>query len=140
MKILIAIDGSAYTKKAVQYLIDHKDVFGTAPQLSCIFVSPALPTHVANSLGKATVTDYYQDETKAASSAALKKLEKAGLKAELIAKVGHPAEVISRTAEKGAFDLVIMGSHGNGSFMNLVMGSVATKVLSSCKVPVLLIR
>jgi nucleotide-binding universal stress UspA family protein len=33
-----------------------------------------------------------------------------------------------------------MGSHGNGSLVNLVMGSVATQVLALCKVPVLLVR
>jgi nucleotide-binding universal stress UspA family protein len=33
-----------------------------------------------------------------------------------------------------------MGSHGHGTFKNLIMGSVATKVLANCKVPVLLIR
>ena len=34
----------------------------------------------------------------------------------------------------------MMGSHGQGSIHNLVMGSVATKLLAGCKVPVLLVR
>jgi nucleotide-binding universal stress UspA family protein len=33
-----------------------------------------------------------------------------------------------------------MGSHGHGTIGSLVMGSVATRVLASCKTPVLLIR
>jgi nucleotide-binding universal stress UspA family protein len=33
-----------------------------------------------------------------------------------------------------------MGSHGHGSWGNLIMGSVATQVLGHCKVPVLLVR
>jgi nucleotide-binding universal stress UspA family protein len=33
-----------------------------------------------------------------------------------------------------------MGSHGHGTLANLVLGSVATKVLASTRVPVLLIR
>jgi nucleotide-binding universal stress UspA family protein len=33
-----------------------------------------------------------------------------------------------------------MGSHGKGTLTNLIMGSVATKVLAHCKVPVLLVR
>ena len=33
-----------------------------------------------------------------------------------------------------------MGSHGHGSAGNLVMGTVATQVLASCKVPVSLVR
>ena len=37
-------------------------------------------------------------------------------------------------------DLIVMGSHGHGSLTNLVMGSVATKVMAHCKTPVLLVR
>ncbi|HNI85575.1 MAG TPA: universal stress protein, partial [Ottowia sp.] len=33
-----------------------------------------------------------------------------------------------------------MGSRGHGALGGLVMGSVATKVLASCEVPVLLVR
>jgi nucleotide-binding universal stress UspA family protein len=33
-----------------------------------------------------------------------------------------------------------MGSHGHGTLVNLVMGSVATKVLAQSKIPVLLVR
>ena len=47
---------------------------------------------------------------------------------------------IARFAEDGKFDLLIMGSHGHGTVVNLVMGSVATKVMAECKVPVLLMR
>ncbi len=140
MKILIAVDGSEYTKKAVQYLIEHKEVFGGKPELTCIHVSLTLPPRAASAVGKEMVQSYYADETKTASDAALKKLAKAGMPAKLMAKVGHPGDEIAKAAEKGAFDMIIMGSHGHGTFKNLVMGSVATKVLAQCRVPVLLIR
>lgn len=35
---------------------------------------------------------------------------------------------------------VILGTHGHGAIAGLVMGSVATKVVSLCSTPVLLIR
>ena len=50
------------------------------------------------------------------------------------------AETIAKFADSGKFDLLMMGSHGNTAFGNLVMGSVATKVLAGCQVPVLLVR
>jgi nucleotide-binding universal stress UspA family protein len=55
-------------------------------------------------------------------------------------KVGHPAEQIVALAQKIKPDLILMGSHGHGSLGNLVMGSVATKVMAHTKVPVLLVR
>ncbi|MCK7493305.1 MAG: universal stress protein [Comamonadaceae bacterium] len=33
-------------------------------------------------------------------------------------------------AEKGDYDLLVLGSHGHGTLANLVLGSVATKVLA----------
>ena len=47
---------------------------------------------------------------------------------------------LTDTAKRGKFDLVVMGSHGHGLFRNLVLGSVATRVLAACTVPVLIIR
>lgn len=47
---------------------------------------------------------------------------------------------IASYAASGKFDLLIMGSHGVGALKNLVLGSVATKVLAKCTVPVLLVR
>ena len=54
--------------------------------------------------------------------------------------MGPAAELIAATADKGGFDLLVLGSHGQGSLVNLVMGSVATKVLAQCQTPTLLIR
>jgi nucleotide-binding universal stress UspA family protein len=50
------------------------------------------------------------------------------------------AETIAKTAAEGKFDLIMMGSHGHSNLVNLVMGSVATRVLAHCKTPVLLVR
>ena len=63
-----------------------------------------------------------------------------GITAQCLWKTAKPGELISKTATEGKFDLVVMGSHGHGAFLNLVMGSVATEVLACCKVPVLFVR
>ena len=63
-----------------------------------------------------------------------------GRKATFVHTIGHVADSIAGLAEEGKFDLVMMGSHGHGEVMNMVLGSVATRVLAKCSVPVLLIR
>ena len=55
-------------------------------------------------------------------------------------KTGSPGEAIAKQANAGDFDLVMMGSHGHSALGNLVMGSVATKVMAHCGTPVLLVR
>ena len=50
------------------------------------------------------------------------------LQAEFVTKTGVAADVIAALADKGKYDLLMMGSHGHGTLGNLVLGSVATKV------------
>ena len=63
-----------------------------------------------------------------------------GIDAKSSWKVGPAGLTISKLAEQGKFDLLVMGSHGHGALYKLVMGSVVTEVLAHCKVPVLLVR
>lgn len=55
-----------------------------------------------------------------------------------IVEVGNPAHAISETAND--FDMVIMGTHGRTGFKRFLMGSVAEKVIRTCKTPVLLVE
>jgi nucleotide-binding universal stress UspA family protein len=58
----------------------------------------------------------------------------------VVVKVGHPVEEIVNLAEKGDFDLVIMGAHGQGLLEDAMIGSTSRRVLRRCKKPVLVIR
>ena len=51
----------------------------------------------------------------------------------------HVAETIANAANKG-FDFIVMGSKGRAGIMDLLIGSVAQRVLATCKKPVLLIK
>ncbi len=53
---------------------------------------------------------------------------------------GVPASVICDVAEKGKFDLVVMGSRGHGHIAGILLGSVSDKVLHTASVPVLIVR
>jgi nucleotide-binding universal stress UspA family protein len=53
---------------------------------------------------------------------------------------GDPAEVIARRAGELDCDAIVMGSRGMGRIANLVIGSVATKVVHLSKLPVTLVK
>jgi len=55
-------------------------------------------------------------------------------------KIGNPVREIVSTAENGAYDLVIMGTHGHGKFEEAIIGSVASEVIRTSAVPVLVVR
>jgi nucleotide-binding universal stress UspA family protein len=140
MKILIAADGSSYTKRMLAYLAAHDEWLGAAHAYTVVTVSPALPPRAAAVLDKATVEGYYEDETEKVFKPIREFFAQKGIQAEFVPKVGHAADEIAQLADEGKFDLLAMGSHGHGSLSNLVMGSVATKVLAHCKTPLLLVR
>ncbi len=140
MKVLIAADGSKFTRRAVDYLISHKEQFGASPNVVLLNVQYQIPPLVVRSLPRNLVADYYTDEGKKAVVQAKRVLDRAGIAFRESHMVGEPGTVIAEQATKGKFDMVVMGSHGYSSLSNLVLGSTTSKVLSMCKVPVLIIR
>lgn len=139
MKILLAVDGSAYTKKMLAYLAAH-ELFSPKNEYAAFTAQLVLPTQARAALGKELVAKYYEDEGHRVMVPVTKFLERHGVSAKVSWKTGKPGELIAKLAEDGKFDLVVMGSHGHGALVNLVVGSVATQVLANCKVPVLIVR
>jgi nucleotide-binding universal stress UspA family protein len=140
MKILAAVDGSPYTKRMLAYLAAHDEWLGPQHDYTLLTAVNALPARAASALDKATVKSFYDETAEKVFKPLRTFFEKQGIKANFVSKVGPAAEVIADSATKGRYDLVVMGSHGHGTLANLVMGSVATKVLANCGTPVLLIR
>jgi nucleotide-binding universal stress UspA family protein len=141
MKILLAVDGSAYTKRMLAYVAAHDEWLGEHHEYTIVTAVPAVTPRAAAVIDKETLKAYYEEEAEKTLKA-VRTFFKRQVKApvQFVVKVGHPAEQISGVANKAKPDLLIMGSHGHGSLGNLVMGSVATKVLAHTKVPVLLVR
>lgn len=140
MKILLAVDGSTYSKKMLAYITTHESLFGQNHDFTVLNVQPALPNHARSAVGKDVVNQYYQDEGEKVMAPVTKFLLRHGIDAKSVSKVGHISETIAKVAEQGKYDLLIMGSHGHGALYKLVMGSVATQVLAHCKTPILLVR
>lgn len=51
-----------------------------------------------------------------------------------------PTQAIAREAEQTGCDLIVMSTHGHGSFLDLLCGSVAHGVRHTADIPVLLVR
>lgn len=140
MKILLAVDGSAFTKKMLAYLTTHDELFSPGNEYVVFTVQPVIPARARAAVGKQIMDKYYLDEAEKVLAPVTKFLLRHGIDAKSTWKIGHAGETIAQFADSGKFDMVVMGSHGHGTLVNLVMGSVATQVLAHCQVPVLLVR
>jgi nucleotide-binding universal stress UspA family protein len=140
MKILVPVDGSSYSRAAIEFIASRATLIGASPDVQLLNVQLEVPVRAARLIGKEAVAAYYDDESKKALKGALSLLKRAGLLAGASYAVGHPAEAIARRAEEAGVDLIAMGSHGHGALASLLFGSVTLGVLGRTRRPLLLLR
>ena len=140
MKILLAVDGSGYTKRMLAYLAAQPDILGRSPEITVYHGLMALPPHAAAAVGSAQVRLFHETELEKVFRPIRAFFAQQGIEAVFVDHVGPVADGIALYAEEGRFDLIVMGSHGHGELAGLVLGSVVTRVLARCKVPVLIVR
>jgi nucleotide-binding universal stress UspA family protein len=141
MNILIAADGSEYTRKAAQYVASQPEWLQASSQLHIFHVEPPVTSRRAREiLGAEAVDSYYKHECEAALAPAEKILHEKNVSFHSAYAIGAISEEIQKYVEKHSIDMIVMGSHGHTALRNLVLGSVATKILATTSVPVLIVR
>lgn len=141
MKILLPVDGSECSLRAVDHLIAHTAWFREVPEIHLVHVHAPIPIgRVQAHIDKETLHAYYLEEGQAQLADAQKRLDAAGRLHTTHIHVGQPAEVIVHMAGELDCDLIVMGTHGRGALAGMVMGSVATRVLHLSPCPVLLVK
>ena len=140
MKILVPVDGSPFTKRMLAYLAAHDEWLGGSHAYTLLHVAPAVPPRAAAVLDRAVLNAHYAEESAKVFKPVRTFFAKQKIAAEFVAKVGPAADVAAAMATQGKFDLIIMGSHGNGALGSLVLGSVVSRVMAGCATPVLIVR
>ena len=142
MKILLAVDGSKQSLKAVDSLIAHVDWFSAKPEVELLTVHAPVPRLPRMNLvvGKAQIERYYREEGEQCLAAAKKKLEDAGVAFKPRILVGRAAETIAAHALRYGCDLICVGTHGRGVAGNFALGSVANRLAQISRVPLMLVR
>jgi len=140
MKVLLPVDGSKHTKKMLAYLTTHEGLLGPAPEFIVFNVQPPIPSRAARAVGKDIVASYHHAESEAVLDPVCKFLERKGLAHKAHTTVGHAADEILKFAKKENVDLIVMGSRGHGSFVSLLLGSVAQKVIAHSDRPVMIVH
>lgn len=137
MKILVPIDGSAFSRGTLAFLASRKTLLADHPALDLLNVQPALPARAGALMSDEALSGYYEEESANAFEAAGPAPESRAVRTAL---VGHPAEVIAQEAENRGVDLIVMGSHGMSGVSELLFGSVTMGVLARTHIPMLVLR
>jgi nucleotide-binding universal stress UspA family protein len=140
MKIVLAVDGSAYTKRMLSYIAAHDELMGKDHQFVAVNVTGEVPPHAARFLAHDVLQRYYADEGEKVLGPVREFARLQGWRLEERHAIGYPPEALVQLVADEKPDLLVMGSHGHGAFTSALLGSVSARLLSHTKVPVLLIR
>jgi nucleotide-binding universal stress UspA family protein len=140
MKVLFASDGSKCSDRAAAYLVASLRAQVKDLHVTLFHVCVPMLDRVAAALGEARVAQIHREDASAALKSAHRRLHRAGIAFDQAFVAGHAANCIAKKAEKGKYDLVLMGSHGRSALKNMLLGSVTARVLSECAVPVLVVH
>ena len=139
MKIVLAADGSSYTKKALAFLVTHSEIAGGDGHVVVVNVQPAVPPRVKSMVGASAVNDYHADEAAKVLKPIEKFLQRHDIAYTSRWAVGNPGVEIVKAAKKDKAQMIVMGTHGHGILGRALLGSVAQNVLTGCDIPVLLV-
>jgi nucleotide-binding universal stress UspA family protein len=131
-RVVLAIDGSAASKRAVQFLLRTMSPVADARQerviVTVTHAMPFLDYPELREAGKGMVEE----------SAA--RLLKAGYRVEQVPRIGNPADEILKVAETHEADLIVTGAKGLGAIGRFLLGSVSTRVVQHASCSVLVVR
>jgi nucleotide-binding universal stress UspA family protein len=128
-KILVCVDGSEDSKKALEY--SAKLAEKTGSKITVLNVDD-FPTHatlprLAKELGSNLVTE------------SLVTANVDNSKISRMLEIGDPAHVIVDAAEKGEYDLIVLGRKGLGAIGRFALGSVSDGVTEKARCSVLIV-
>ena len=141
-KILVPLDGSEWSFRAAKYAIKMAKMANA--EIVCVHAVVNLP-YTAYAHAGVLIPRYIEEAKKEAQKWYDEVniiAEKAGVKlsTETILDVFSVADAIISYVEKNNIDLIIMGTKGKTGLKKVLLGSVASGVISHAKCPVLVVR
>ena len=140
MKILLAADGSEYTKRALEFLTQHKQLLGEDGELLVIHAQMLLPTVFASAISVEKALEINESAADEMFSPIKTFLEKHAIRYRCLSVVGSVAKEIVAAADNEGVHLILMGTHGRNAAASALLGSVAQRVVAESTAPVLLVK
>ncbi len=137
--ILIAIDGSEVSKKALEAALEEAKVWKS--ELNAVYV---IETGGFENIPADATMEVVYNRLESIGSEALKEAEegaeKYGLKYNAFIKEGHAGEEIVKLAGEVGADLIVLGSHGKSGIDRLLLGSVTDFVTKHSSTSTMVVR
>lgn len=134
-RVVLAVDGSAASKRAVQFMLRTMKPMPPPGQgtqepmkVTVVHAMPFLNYPELRQAGAALV------------KSCAEKLREAGYGVEQVSTIGNPADEVLKAAETHEADLIVTGAKGLGAVGRFLLGSVSTRVVQHAHCSVLVVR
>ena len=135
-KILVPIDGSKYSEKAIERACELVKMFDSKLVLMYV-VEKSIPLNFLDRKDYLEILQKFGNKIlENANSSLLKK----GISAKIILKEGNIVNEIEKTVKKEECDLMVVGNKGLGSVTRFLLGSVSNKLAQSSSCSILIIK
>ena len=138
-RALVPFDGSDNALRAVAYAAEAVREKPSL-ELELLFVLEPMPLRSNAAMTQEEMHNIYAGEADRVLQPARDLLDRAGVPFQASYRVGGAGSEIAAHAREKGCDTVIMGTRGMGPIPNVVIGSVATRVVNLVDVPVVLIK
>jgi nucleotide-binding universal stress UspA family protein len=139
--VLVPFDGSPSVKRAIQYLVDFAR---SNPNLSVHVINVQTEPTFFGNYGSPSMIEQFKtaalEHAGVINAEAVALLGAAKIRCQSHEMLGDVVAEVTQAAAKYGCDTVVMGTRGMSSLGNLVMGSVANRVVHEVPVPVLLVK
>jgi nucleotide-binding universal stress UspA family protein len=140
-RLLVAVDGSANSLRAVQYAIElAREAKSLSIHLVTAHEEPRLYGEIAVYVTAEKMAELQRRAAERAMEDAEELIKHAPVTYTREILVGPVAAVIAQRADELGCDGVVIGTHGMSAICNLLMGSVSTKIVHFANVPVTLVK
>ena len=139
MRILVPVDGSAGALRAVKHAAA---VVKEGAEVELVNVQPAMPLYgmVRAYMRAPQYRAACEALSRKALDPAIRLLKRARVAHRTHVLYGEPGAVVADATRRLKCRAIMMGTRGQGAVGNLLLGSVATKVVHLAKVPVTLVK
>lgn len=128
MKLLLAVDGSRYTRRMLTYIVSNELLFRPIYDYVLFNVQPGEGNRYDVAANNALLEEPNQF------------LHAHGFAPLCVTRQGAPAEELVVAAKQFQSNLLVMGCRGQSAIESMMMGSVTAEVLAHSHIPVLVVR
>jgi nucleotide-binding universal stress UspA family protein len=157
-KILVGIDGSEKSQKALDYALEIAEKFSASIQILNVFqplpefgnqpdmLQPVVSGYPQGQTGYSSDLASFMKELRKMHEAILSRATDRATKLKPNLKInselteGDPSSQIVETAANGQFNLIIIGHKGESKFNEFLLGSTSERVAHQAKCAVLIVK